>query len=339
MSLIEQLSKSKLIKNSAMKNETPEFISTGCLTLNLLFSGKMDGGIQIGKVSQIVAPSSLGKSMIGMKVARNAQRRGMEVFYMDTEFAYSENFAESVGIDPDKILVVQNNQIEDVQQIIISSIDEIPKEDRKNLLLIIDSWGGLVTSKTYNDAVAGKDTTDMTVSKKKNSLARLLTGLGCTVFVINQTYETMDQYNPLAVGGGKGIYFASTSIVMGTSKAKTKGDDGEQDGSIISAKAQKSRLSKEGSKLKYLIEYDGGINPYWGILDDALDGEYVVKPSMGWYSRPSVEGDKKWREAEILENAKEFWEPILKKTDFMKYMQDKYSFSGSTIQHLDEDLF
>jgi len=153
------------------------------------------------------------------------------------------------------------------------------------------------------------------------------------------SHNTMDQYNPLAVGGGKGIYFASTSIAMGTSKAKTKGDDGEQDGSIISAKAQKSRLSKEGAKLKYLIEYDGGINPYWGILDDALDGEYVVKPNMGWYSRPSIEGDKKWREAEIWENAKEFWEPILKKTDFMKYMQDKYSFSGSTIQHLDEDLF
>lgn len=188
--LIDMMSKSKIVQQSIMKKSEVKFINTGCLTLNLLFSGRLDGGIAIGKVSQIAAPSSLGKSFIGMKVARNAQSQyGMEVLYLDSEYAYSEDFAEAVGVDSSKILVVQENGIEEAQTLIVNAIELIPREDREKLLLIVDSWGGLVTSKTYKDAMEGKDTTDMTISKKKNSFARILTGLGCTVFVINQVYE------------------------------------------------------------------------------------------------------------------------------------------------------
>ena len=63
MSLIEKMKKNKLIKNNMLSEKSVEqgYISTGCLSLNVLFSGKLDGGIVIGKMNQIVAPSSLGK--------------------------------------------------------------------------------------------------------------------------------------------------------------------------------------------------------------------------------------------------------------------------------------
>ena len=191
MSLIAKMKKNKLIKNSMLKETSVEqgYISTGCLTLNVLFSGKLDGGILVGKMNQIVAPSALGKSFVGMKVAREAQKKNMEVLYLDTEFAFDYGFAKSVGISTDELLVVQDNKMETVQQTLIATIEELELEERKGLLVIIDSWGGLVTSKTVNDAISGKDVTDMTIAKKKNALARLLTGMGVTVFVINQTYE------------------------------------------------------------------------------------------------------------------------------------------------------
>ena len=191
MSLISKMKKNKLIKNSMLSEASVEqgYISTSCLPLNVLFSGKLDGGIIIGQMNQSVAPSSLGKSFVGMKVARNAQKKGMEVLYLDTEFAFDYSFAKSVGINTDELLVVQDNKMESVQQTLIATIEELELEERKGLLVIIDSWGGLVTSKTVNDAISGKDVTDMTIAKKKNALARLLTGMGVTVFVINQTYE------------------------------------------------------------------------------------------------------------------------------------------------------
>ena len=146
----------------------------------------------------------------------------------------------------------------------------------------------------------------------------------------------MDKYNPLAVGGGKGLRFACTSIVMGSSKAKSKDtdDDGNTLGSIITASTEKSRLCKERSKLKFLNEYSGGIHPYYGILEDALEGGFVTAPTQGFYTRPTVEGDKKWREKQIWENSDEFWLPIINKTGFAEYIKNKYTFDASELSEL-----
>jgi RecA/RadA recombinase len=328
MSVLGKFKQNKLVKANTFVDRPIEYISTGSIPINILFSGKVDGGIVKRKVMQIVAPSSLGKSFVAMKVAREAQRMGMEVMLFDTEFAYNPNFAEKVGIDLDKMEVVQTNRIEEISQMIMAVGEELTPEDRDTLLVIIDSWGNLVTSKTVEDAVSGKDVTDMTIAKKKNTLAKLLTGLKTTVLVVNQTYQTMDQYNPLAVGGGQGLYYACSSIVMGTSKAKDKDSNGEITGSVISAVTKKGRFCKENSKLKYLIENSGGIHPYYGIMDDALEGGYVVKPNQGFYTRPCVEGDKKWRESEIWSKAQEFWTPVLRDTDFKQYIEDAYMFKG-----------
>lgn len=192
MSLLDKLKKNKHVKDTVYtrdKEEEKEFISTGCLTLNILFSGRLNGGIAVGKMSQIAAPSSLGKSFVGLKVARNAQKKGMSVIYLDTEFAFDYEFADSVGLDSDELLVIQDNQFESARKTIMNIFEDLDKEERTKVLFIIDSWGGLVTSKTVEDSISGKDVSDMTISKKKNSFARLITGLGTTVFVVNQTYE------------------------------------------------------------------------------------------------------------------------------------------------------
>lgn len=328
MSALDKFKSNKMVKENMFKDRPIEYISTGCLTLNILFSGKLDGGIVKRKVMQIVAPSSLGKSFVAMKVAKNAQKQGMDVILADTEFAYDPEFAKSVGLDLDKLLVIQSNSIEEIQQMIMASFAEMSQEEKDNVLLLIDSWGNMVTSKSVDDVIAGKDVRDMTKAQKKNEFARQLVGLKTTVLVVNQTYETMDQYNPLEVGGGKGLFFACSSIVMGTSKAKDKDSDGDISGALITAITRKGRFCKEFTKLKYLIQHNGGIHPFYGILDDALEGCYVVKPSNGWYSRPCVADDKKWREAEIWNNPEQFWGPIFKNTDFKKYIEDAYMYKG-----------
>jgi len=343
-SMIDRLSKNKSIKENIFvkTDEEADFISTGALVLNVLFSGRLNGGIPVGKISSIAAPSSLGKSFVGLKIAKNAQKKHPDwiVIYIDSEMAFDFEFAESIGIDLDRLLVIQNNHIEEVQKQIMAVSKEFTKEERKKVLVVIDSWGGLVTSKTVDDATTGKDVTDMTVAKKKNTLSKLMTSLGVTIFVVNQVYDTMDQYNPLAIAGGRGLYFACSSIVLGSSKARHKetASDTEVTGALILATTKKSRFCKELTKLRYLIRYDGGIDPYYGLLEDAVEGGYIEKPSMGYYSRPCVPDDKKWRERQIWENSKEFWTDILTKTDFPWYIEKKYTFMHTDIQDEDFDI-
>ena len=343
--MIQKLSKNKAIKEHIFEKSTEaqDFINTGSLVLNILYSGRLFGGIPVGKMSQIAAPSSLGKSFVGMKVAKNVQKKADDwiVIYIDTEMAFDYNFSESIGIDSDRMLVIQSNQLEDIQKQVMGIKEEFTKEERKKVLLIIDSWGGMVTSKTVDDATSGKDVSDMTISKKKNTFARLITGLGMTVFVVNHVYDNiMNQYDPLSIPGGRGLYFASSSIVLGTSKSRAKETQSSTDviGAAILATTKKSRFCKELTKLRYLIKYEGGIDPYYGILEDALEGGYITKPTMGYYSRANVEGDKKWREREINENGKEFWDTILKDTDFPWYIEKKYTFLHSEINDTDFEV-
>lgn len=341
-SFIEKLKKDKNVQTNLYEQKPIGFINTGSLSMNLLFSGRLDGGIPMGRVNMHASDSAEGKSFFAMKLIKNAQKKGLDCILVDTEYAYDESFAENVGVETDNIIVYQNNQIEEVQEFIMSTFKDLPREQRRNILLIVDSWNAMVTSKTVEDATSGKDVSDMTISKKKNTLARLLTGLHCTVHVVNQIYASMDQYNPIAIPGGKGLFFAASSVVLGTSKAKSKDGD-EVDGTIITARTRKSRFCQEGTKLKYLIKFDGGIHPVWGLDDDLLEFGFITKPTMGWYQRDfaklGLDGeDKKWRAKEMLDKWQEFYKPIINNEDVKKAFEEKYTFKNREMFEMEDDL-
>ena len=69
--LIANLRKNKALAELVVDNvAVDEFISTNCIPVNLLLSGKIKGGIKKGKMSQICADSGWGKSMIGLNVMK-----------------------------------------------------------------------------------------------------------------------------------------------------------------------------------------------------------------------------------------------------------------------------
>lgn len=349
-SLYEIIVKDKETKNSPAlstylytKDEPVEFLSTNVISLNLLFNGRINGGIPIGKISMISAPSMLGKSSVAYGLAKNAQKRGMQVCIIDTERAFNFEYANRMGINTDssKLVVLQENSVEEVTGIIVTICNEVPREVRKNILFIIDSWGSMVTSKTLKDAESGNDVADMTVAKKKNSLANIMINTRATFFVVNHVYDnTGGMGDPLKIPGGQKILFNSDSVVLGKSRAKDKNSSGDILGHIVTAETHKSRFSKEKSKLHFRIKHNGGLDVFYGILDDALECGVVTKPVQGKYTRLCVEKDKNWHEKNIY--CSEFWLPIFKQTNFSKWLEEKYTFDKQELdivkneEYLDE---
>jgi recombination protein RecA len=311
-----------------------EFISTNVISLNLLLSGKVNGGIPIGKISMISAPSMLGKSFVAMSAIKNAQKKGMNIVIIDTERTFNKNMAISLGIDvsKDKLFVIQDNGIERIIKFVLNLFENMTKEERKNTFVVFDSWGTLLTTKTLEDGLKGKDVMDMTDSKKKNKLANIILNTKATFFVINHVYDNIGGFGEsLAIPGGRKIIFNSDCVILGMTRAKSKGKDEDNeeivDGHIITAKTYKSRYCKENSKLKFKIKHDGGLDPFFGVIEDAIDGGFVTKidgkPIK--YSRPHIENDEKFKEDNIY-NAK-FWKPIMLETKFKEYLENKYTFS------------
>ena len=322
------------------EDEKTDFLSTNVIALNLLFSGKVDGGVPIGRISMISAPSMLGKSFVAYGLVKNAQKRGMQVCIVDTERAFSFQFAQAIGVDisPDKLVVLQENGIEEVTGIIVTICNEIEKPERKNVLFVIDSWGSLVTSKTMDNALHGNDKADFTISKKKNNLSNIILNTKATYFVANHVYDNVGGMGAdIMIPGGRKLIFNSDCVVLGKSRAKQKKSSSDDTivGHIITAETYKSRWSKEKSKLKFRIKMDGGLDIFYGILDDALECGVVTKPSAGHYTRSYLEGDKKFRENEIYNS--DFWLPIFKETEFKNWLEKKYTFQSPLDIATEED--
>ena len=74
-------------------------------------------------------------------------------------------------------------------------------------------------------------------------------------------------------------------------------------------------------------------NKFAPLLDVALAGNYVAKPSNGWYCRVDKSTgelmEPKVREKETLSEG--FWKPIIEDTDFKQYLTNKYSILNNQV--------
>ena len=318
-------------------NDTPEFLSTNCIPMNLLFSGQVKGGIPLGHMSMISAPSQLGKSIIGANIVRSAQKKDMNVVVIDTERAFKKKLAKSLHIDtsPESLQVFRTSDMFRIEEIVVTICEKIPMAERKNTIFILDSWGTLVTTRTKENSKKGNDVVDMSEPKAKNRLANILLNTGATFFIVNHVYDNTGGFgDPLNIPGGRKVTFNCETVVLGMSRAKdNKNPDKEVVGHFITAKTFKSRFSKGESKLTYRLRYTGGLDPYYGILDDAIEAGVVV--AEGTKYRPT-NGEKKYFEKDLY--CSEFWKPVFQDGDFEEFLKNKYIFKEESLAVEDEEF-
>jgi RecA/RadA recombinase len=188
------------------------------------------------------------------------------------------------------------------------------EEERKPCIFVLDSLGMLSTNKEINDALAEKDTRDMTKAQLIKGAFRMLTlKLGqakIPMLVTNHTYDSMSLYGGKQMSGGSGLQYAASTIIY-LSKSKEK-DGTEIIGNIIRAKTQKSRLSKENQEVQIRLFYDErGLDRYYGLLElGELGGMW--KNVAGRYE---IDGKKLYAK-DILKNIEKYFPPeVMEKLD------------------------
>jgi len=339
-SLFKKIAKDdKFNFNILDRNEKVTYVNSGVITVNLMASGKVDGGFPVGKISQMAASSSLGKSFIGLSTLKNAQKMGMDCLVIDTEKAFDFNWAKNMGIDvdADNFMVYQTTEVNDVRNFVGKLLKDASLEERKNLFVLLDSWGPMITNRLIDNAQKANDAKDMSKSVAKNELADFLNYTRATYLVINHVYDNVGGFGDLMnIPGGRRIEFLSDLIMLGYSAAKDKEKDGSISGKIVTAKVKKGRGVIEHKVAKYRIKHDGGLDPYYGILDFALEGGYVVKPKAGRYAPAHVPDAPGVKEEEVY--TKDFWLPIFKNSDFKEYLSSKFRFENRPITIADSNI-
>ena len=201
--------------------------------------------------------------------------------------------------------------------------------------MFIDSIGNLASKKEVDDALEEKSVADMTRAKSIKSLFRIITPHFTTkdipCVVVNHTYQEQGLYPKTIMSGGTGpMYSANTIFIIGRQQEK---DGGELAGYNFIINVEKSRYVREKSKIPITVKFDGGLSRWSGLMDMALEGKFVVKPSNGWYSRVDMSSgaveDKKWRLADT--DCKDFWLPVITSQVFQQWVKDNYQVASGQL--------
>lgn len=343
----------KLIKNSTIDlTDTltdskiftkKDMIPTTVPMINVALSGTVDGGITPG-LTMLAGPSKHFKTGFALLLASAFLKKyndGIILFY-DSEFGTPQSYFKAYNIPFDSVVHTPITDIEELKFDIMKQMKELQRGE--HVMIVIDSIGNLASKKEVDDALEEKSVADMSRAKQLKSLFRMvtphLTLKDIPMVVINHTYKEIGLYPKDIVGGGTGSYYGSDNIwILGRQQEK---EGNEIAGYHFVINIEKSRYVKEKSKIPITISYEGGINRWSGLLDLAVEGNYIAKPKVGWYAfvnRETGEIDgKNMRAADIVDN-KELWLKLFKETDFAEYIKKKYSLStGSLMEQDDEEL-
>lgn len=349
--LLAKMMKEKAFADMLRTEQKPiEWLSTNCISVNLLLSGKIKGGIKKGSISMIAAGSGWGKSMIGYAVLKSAQDSGMNCFIVDTENSVNYELLTKLGINMKEVGVFgPTNRIPKIKQFITKLMSGLTLDEARNTFLLFDSWGPIIEEQVIEKAEQASSAVNMSSAKFKNELANLLLSAGFTTLVMNHVYASLEMYgDPYKIPGGMRIIFNAENIMLGSSTKKEKDKDKNILGKIITAGVAKGRSAKEFVKTQYLILHAGGISPYYGLLDEAIDCGIVYKPKPGYYARIGydVQVDKEtgelgkpervWKESELY--CAKFWIPLYKDETFRHFVEAKFAFEDQVLINASEDI-
>lgn len=339
MSIMDKLKKNTKVDYTSILSDSKFFndkdmVPTDVPMMNVALSGSMDGGLAPG-LTVLAGPSKHFKTSFALIMASAYLKKYKDavLLFYDSEFGSPQAYFENFGIDTDRVLHTPITNVEELKFDMISQLEGLERGDK--VVVVIDSVGNLASKKELDDAINEKSVADMSRAKALKGLFRMVTPYlnmkDIPLLAVNHTYKEIGLFPKDVVSGGTGIYYSADNIwILGRQQDK---QGTEIKGYHFVINVEKSRYVKEKSKIPISVSWDGGVQHWSGLLDVALTGNYVAKPSNGWYCRvDKTTGElmePKVREKETLNE--NFWKPIIEDTDFKQYLTNKYSILNNVV--------
>jgi recombination protein RecA len=259
-----------------------KWIKTPSLDLNRILSGSLDKGITTKNLVGIVGPEHTMKSSFMVLCMAEALRQGFTPIIIDTEGGVDNDFCRRWGLDPDETGYFYTPWVDKIKTILA----QIKGSNKTNLIIGLDSAGGIDNFKSYSDALGDDVKADQgQLQKRIRSLLKLF--LNITIeqdsigIITGHMYSSPQMFTPDQIGGGAAMrLFPSILIKLKREQIK----DGEDViGTSIKARTIKNRLYPPYQEAIIDIDYKKGIDEYAGILPLAVKAG-IVERSGAWYS-------------------------------------------------------
>jgi len=317
--------------NEENPTEVKDWIPTGSRWLDSIVCRGHLAGIPVGKVIEIAGLESSGKSYMAAQVAANAQKKGIDVIYFDSESAIDPDFLERTGCDLDSLLYIQAQNVE----FVLETIEDLLANNENRMLFI---WDSLALTPSVSD-IEGDFNPQSSMAVKARILAKGMSKLTVPIANSQSTFLVLNQLKtnitsspsqalvePYMTPGGKAMIYAySLRIWLTGRKAKASyvlDDRGFRTGSEVKVTLKKSRFGTQGRQCTFKILWGNEI----GIQDEeswleAVKGSKHITQSGAWYTL-DVGND---------ENIK------FQSATWMKKLEDE-AFRNRVLQIMDEEV-
>lgn len=253
-------------------------IPTGSLLLDAALGV---GGYPKGRIVEIYGPESSGKTTLALEAIAQVQKLGGRAAYIDAEHAIDPDYAKTLGVNIDDLILSQPDYGEQAMEI----VDMLAKSNAIDMI-VVDSVAALVPKAelegTFEDSSVGLQARLMSKSLRK--LAGVLSKSSCTVIFINQLREKVGVMygNPETTTGGRALkFYATIRIEIRRSETIKQGDKAL--GNVVAVKIVKNKVAAPYRSCKINLIFGKGISHDNELAQLAV--EYgLVEKTGSWFS-------------------------------------------------------
>ena len=289
-----------------------DFVSTGSTMLDLAISNKPDGGIAVGRITEINGLESSGKSLLGAHTLAETQKKGGVAVYIDTETAVSTEFLGSIGVDVESMLYPHLETVEDIFSAIEEIVVKVRESDKDRLVTILVDSLAAATTKVELEAEFDKDgwatSKAIILSKAMRKITQMIGRQKIALVFTNQLRQKLGVMfgDPWTTSGGKALPFHASTRIRLKNMGQIKDTAKNVLGMKCRAQIVKNRLGPPLRHADYDMYFDRGIDNYGAWLT-VLKEHKLVKSGGAWYTLTDEKGkehkfqSKDWEEL-ITEN-------------------------------------
>lgn len=300
------------LKDTALVGITPDSdttalsgLSSGSLMLNIAMSGSPFVGYVWGRIAELYGPESSGKTTLALHAIKEAQfiedttDTDVPALFIDMEHALNVPYAESLGIDLDRLTISQPGCAEDA----LNAAEQAIRAGFK--LVVIDSVAALApraeVEGEMGEAHVGLQARLMGQACRK--LAPLTKKKrGALVIFINQIRLKIGTLfgNPETRPGGKALAYYATYLIeiraprsgKRTGKAfvgySGVSEEDQETATEVNAVVKKNKVFPPHRKASFVVEYGKGIDRVKDLISFLVYSGAFVVPNSGKSKTPVI---------------------------------------------------
>ena len=253
-------------------------IPTGSPALDLALGV---GGVPRGRVIEVFGPEASGKTTLALQIVASAQARGGLAAFIDAEHALDPQYARSLGVDMENLLINQPDSGEQALDIVEALVRSSAID-----IVVVDSVAAL-TPRAEIEGEMGDQTVGLQARLMSRALRKLASIVSkshtCVVF-INQVRMKIGVMfgNPETTPGGRALKFY-TSVRIELRRIGSLKEGAETIGNRCRIKVAKNKVAPPFRTTEVELLFRRGISREGDLIELGAEHD-VLEKSGAWIS-------------------------------------------------------